>query len=211
VKDRAELLYEAFVKSNRLALMWGAPFGLGLAVFAEDIVRFGIGEEWRPGIGLMQAIGVSVAVHQIGFNWDAFYRARADTKPIGIAAAIAIVAFLAVGLPLLASDGLKGLAIATLLVEGVNFAVRMFFLRRLFPDFRFLRHTARALLPSAPAVGLILLLRLAFGEEDSLALGLAYFALYVVTTLGATALVERRLLREMLAYLRRRPAAGAAA
>ena len=31
VKDRAELLYEAFVKSNRLALMWGAPFGLGLA------------------------------------------------------------------------------------------------------------------------------------------------------------------------------------
>ena len=31
------------------------------------------------------------------------------------------------------------------------------------------------------------------------------------TTLGATALVERRLLREILAYLRRRPAAGAAA
>ena len=29
VKDRADLLYEAFVKSNRLALMWGAPFGLG--------------------------------------------------------------------------------------------------------------------------------------------------------------------------------------
>ena len=89
--------------------------------------------------------------------------------------------------------------------------MRMFFLRRLFPDFRFLRHTARALLPSAPAVALILGLRLAFGEEDSLALALAYFALYVITTLVATALVERRLLREILAYLRRRPAAGAAA
>ncbi len=211
VKDRADLLYEAFVKSNRLALMWGAPFGLGLAMFAEDLVQFGIGERWRPGIALMQAIGVSVAVHQIGFNWDAFYRARADTKPIAVAAAISIVAFLAIGLPLLATEGLRGLALATLLVEVVNFTIRMVFLRRLFPDFRFLRHAARALLPSLPAVGLVAVLRLTLGEESTLLAALAMFALYVVTTLVATALVERALLREMFAYLRRRPAAGATA
>jgi lipopolysaccharide exporter len=210
VKDRADLLYEAFVKSNRLALMWGAPFGLGLALFAEDLVNFGIGERWRPGIGLMQAIGVAVAVHQIGFNWDAFYRARADTKPVGIASAIAIVGFVAIALPLLATDGLRGLALATLLVEGVNFTIRMYYLRRLFPDFRFLRHAARALLPSMPAVALIVALRLAFGDEQTLLAALAMFALYVVTTLAATALIERRLLREMFDYLRRRPAAGAA-
>ncbi len=211
VKDRADLLYEAFVKSNRLALMWGAPFGLGLAIFAEDLVQFGIGERWRPGIALMQAIGVAVAVHQIGFNWDAFYRARADTKPIAVAAAISIVAFLAIGLPLLAAEGLRGLAIATVLVEIVNFTIRMVFLRRLFPDFRFLRHAARALLPSLPAVGLVLALRALLGEESTLLAALAMFALYVATTLVATALIERRLLREMLDYLRRRPAAGATA
>jgi PST family polysaccharide transporter len=205
VKERADLLYESFVKSNRLALMWGAPFGLGLALFADDLVRFGIGERWHPGIGLMQAIGVSVAVHQIGFNWDAFYRARADTKPVGIAAAIAIVAFAAIALPLLALDGLHGLAIATLLVEGVNFAIRMYYLRRLFPDFRFLRHSARALLPSVPAVVLISVLRLVFGAEQTLVVALAVLVLYVVATLGATALVERRLLREILAYVRRQP------
>ena len=133
VKDRADLLYEAFVKSNRLALMWGAPFGFGLALFAEDLVQFAIGERWRPGIGLMQAIGVAVAIHQIGFNWDAFYRALDRTKPVGVAAAIAIVAFVGIALPLLATEGLRGLALATLLVEGVNFAVRMSYLRRLFP------------------------------------------------------------------------------
>ena len=210
VKERADLLYEAFVKSNRLALMWGAPFGLGLAIFAEDLVRFGIGERWSPGIGLMQAIGVSVAIHQIGFNWDAFYRARADTKPIAVAAAISIVAFLAIALPLLATEGLRGLAIATLLVEGVNFALRMFFLRRLFPDFRFLRHAGRALLPSLPAVALVLVLRALLGEEATLVAALAMLALYLVATLVATALIERRLLREMLAYLRRRPAPGTA-
>jgi peptidoglycan biosynthesis protein MviN/MurJ (putative lipid II flippase) len=159
----------------------------------------------------MQAIGVSVAVHQIGFNWDAFYRARADTKPVAVAAAIAIAAFVAIGLPLLASDGLRGLAIATVLVEVVNFTVRMVFLRRLFPDFRFLRHAARALLPSLPAVTLVVALRLTLGEEATLLAALALFALYVLTTLVATLLIERRLVREMFAYLRRRPAAGAAA
>ncbi len=209
VKDRADLLYEAFVKSNRLALMWGAPFGLGLALFAEDLVQFGIGERWRPGIGLMQAIGVSVAVHQIGFNWDAFYRARAETKPIAVASAIAIVAFLGIGLPLLATEGLRGLALATLLVEAVNFATRMVYLRRLFPDFRFLRHAGRALLPSLPAVALVAGLRLAFGEEATLLAALGMLALYGIVTLAATALLERRLLREIVAYLRRRPAAGA--
>lgn len=210
VKDRADLLYEAFVKSNRLALMWGAPFGFGLALFAEDLVQFAIGERWRPGIGLMQAIGVAVAVHQIGFNWDAFYRALNRTRPVGVAAGIAIVAFLGIALPLLAVEGLRGLAIATLLVEGVNFAVRMFYLRRIFPSFRFIRHAARALLPSVPAVALVAGLRLVLGEEATLAAALAMFGLYVLVTLAATAVLERRLLKEILAYLRRRPVAAAA-
>jgi hypothetical protein len=160
----------------------------------------------------MQAIGVAVAIHQIGFNWDAFYRARADTKPVGIAAAIAIAAFVLIALPLLATDGLRGLAIATLLVEGVNFAVRMHYLRRMFTAFRFLRHTARALLPSIPAVALVLGLRALVGEEETLAAALAMLALYVVTTMAATALLERDLLREIAAYVRRRsPAADAPA
>jgi lipopolysaccharide exporter len=211
VKDRADLLYEAFVKSNRLALMWGAPFGFGLALFAEDLVQFAIGERWRPGIGLMQAIGIAVAIHQIGFNWDAFYRALGRTKPVGVAAGIAIVAFVAIALPLLAADGLRGLALATLLVEGVNFAVRMLYLRRLFSSFRLVRHTTRALLPSVPAVAAVVGVRLLAGEETTLPAALALLALYVAVTIAATAMLERRLLREIVAYLRRRPAVGAPA
>lgn len=209
VKERADLLHEAFVKSNRLAVMWGAPFGLGLALFAEDLVAFGIGEKWRPGIGLMQAIGVSVAVHQIGFNWDAFYRALGRTKPIGVAAGIGILAFVTIALPLLASDGLRGLALATLLVEAVNFAVRMFFLRRLFESFRLIRHTARALLPSVPAVGIVVAVRLLAGEESTRPAAVAMLVLYVLVTIAATALFERRLLAEMRTYLRRPAGVGA--
>lgn len=209
VKDRADLLYEAFVKSNRLALMWGAPFGFGLALFASDLVSFGIGERWRPAVGLMQAVGAAVAIRQIGFNWDAFYRARGQTRPIGMAAGVAIVVFIGVVVPLLYYDGLAGLALGTLVMEGVALLVRAYYLRRLFASFAVVRHAARALLPSVPAVAVVLGLRALAGYEDSLLAALGVLALYVMVTALATALIERRLVREILDYLRR--GAGATA
>ena len=92
----------------------------------------------------------------------------------------------------------------------MNFAVRMFYLRRLFPDFRFLRHTvARAAAQRARGGADPRRCGWPSARRTRSPAALALFALYVVATLGATALVERRLLREILAYLRRRPAAGA--
>jgi hypothetical protein len=96
-------------------------------------------------------------------------------------------------------------------MEGVNFAVRMHYLRRLFSGFQLARHAGRALVPSVPAVAVVLLVRAVAGEEGSLVAALAMLALYVVVTAAATALVERRLVREILGYLRGRPAAGATA
>ena len=38
VAQSRDKLFEAFVKSNRLALVWAMPFGVGLALFASDLV-----------------------------------------------------------------------------------------------------------------------------------------------------------------------------
>jgi hypothetical protein len=62
-----------------------------------------------------------------------------------------------------------------------------------------------------PAVAAVFAVRLALGEEGSLAAALAVLALYVLVTIAATALLERKLLREIVAYLRRRPGVGAPA
>src|SRR5947209_3774460 len=40
MKDRVSLLSELFVKSNRLSLIWAVPFGVGMTLFASDLVRF---------------------------------------------------------------------------------------------------------------------------------------------------------------------------
>ncbi|MEA2426689.1 MAG: lipopolysaccharide exporter, partial [Thermoleophilaceae bacterium] len=75
VKDRRDLLFEAFWKSNRLALLWAAPLGTGVALFAGDFVHYVIGDKWRFAVSLIAAFGLAAAIDQIAFNWTAFFRA----------------------------------------------------------------------------------------------------------------------------------------
>ena len=205
--DRTDLLFESFVKSNRLALMWGVPFGVGLSLFATDLVEYGIGEQWRPAIVLFQAFGLTAAAGHIGFNWDAFYRARGNTRPIAIWSSLAMVTFLLVAVPLLMTYGLKGLAIGVGVMTAVSVATRGYYLTKLFSGFQMAKHGARAIAPAVPAVLAVLIVR-SFEEGDRTALIAAgELTLFLGVTAAATLLFERELLREMLGYLRRVPGA----
>ena len=203
VRDKTELLFETFVKSNRLVLIWGVPFGLALLLFAPDLVEFVLGEKWEPAVGLLQAYGLISAFSHVGFNWDAFFRARGETKPIAAVATFTTVVFLAVAIPLLATDGLSGFAIG-MAVYGFSAVVgRTYYLIRIFDGFRMARHAARALLPVVPAVAVVLAARLVESGERTPAVALAEFLTFVAVTILCTALAERDLLREMFGYLRR--------
>lgn len=209
VKDRTELLFEAFVKSNRLALMWGLPFGVGLALFAPDLVRYVIGERWHQAIHLIQVFGFFAAVHQIGFNWTAFYSARAETRPIAVVNVATMLAFLATVPVLTAVDGLDGFAIGMSLMTIANFAGRSVYLARLFRGFGMFRHTLRAVAPTVPAAAVVLVARALDGSRRTPAAAAAELAAYVVVTVIATAFTERELLAEVLGYLSRRGGGGA--
>jgi len=203
VRDRTDLLLESFVKSNRLVLMWGIPFGAAIALFAPDLVEYVLGERWREATTLIQAFGVIGALAHIGFNWDAFFRARAETRPIAIVAGISTAFFLAGPIPLLIVDGLDGFAVGMAANMVVTLMARTWFLAKLFPAFQMAVHAARAILPSVPAVGAVLVVRAIDGAERSAGIALAELALYLAVTLVATIVFERRLLTEMLGYLRR--------
>jgi O-antigen/teichoic acid export membrane protein len=211
VRDRTALLYESFVKSNRLALMWAVPFGVALTLFASDLVSFGIGERWRPAVTVLQIYGLLAAVNHVGFNWDAYFRARDDTKPIAVANVAAMVAFLTTGIPLLLLFDLKGFAIGIGVQGLVHLAFRAYFLQRLFDGFSFVRHAGRAFLPTLPAAGVVLLARAVGTADRTAALALAELAAYGIVTAAATWYFESGLLREAFGYLRGRRPAGAAA
>lgn len=211
VKDQTALLYESFVKSNRLALMWAVPFGAALSLFCSDLVSFGIGERWRPAVTILQVYGVAAAVNHIGFNWDAYFRARGETRPMAVASVGALVTFLVAGIPLLLAYGLAGFAAGVAAQGLVHLGFRAFYLQRLFEGFEFIRHAVRAFLPTLPAVGLILALRAIGPEERSLELALGELSAYVLVTVAATWYFESHLLREVLGYLKARPPARAGA
>jgi O-antigen/teichoic acid export membrane protein len=204
VRDRADLLFESFVKSNRLALMWGLPFGLGLALFTPDLVRFALGEQWLPAVFLIQVFGFNAAINHIGFNWNAFYRAHGRTVPIAVVNAVTMVAFLAAPLPLLLARGLDGYAIGMVVMTVATLAARAWFLTRLFPARAMARHALRSLAAAAPPVAAVLGMRaLEAGAARTPAIALAELAVYLAVTVAATFWLERPLLREVVGYLRR--------
>jgi O-antigen/teichoic acid export membrane protein len=208
VADRTALLHESFVKSNRLGLMWAVPFGLGITLFAADVVHFGIGDRWAPAIVLLQWFGVTAALNHLGYNWDAYFRARADTRPIAVMSVAAIVVFAAVAIPLTLSDGLRGLAIGLAIQAATLVSVRAYFLRRLFAGFTLGRHALRAIAPSIPAVGAVLLVRTMESGTRGEPRALGELALYAAVTVAATLVFERDLLREARGYLTRAPTAA---
>ena len=202
VKDRVDLLFEAFTKSNRLALIWGMPFGLGLALFAPDVVHYVLGDKWDVATGLLQVFGVMAGFKQIAFNWTAFHRAIGDTRPIAVNGVVSFVVFVALVIPGMILWGLTGYAIAICAMLAAQIVLRGYYLSRLFSGFRMLRHTVRAVAPSVPAVAVIGGLHLLESGPRTGSLVVAELCLYLVVTVVATWLLERSLLREMFGYFR---------
>jgi O-antigen/teichoic acid export membrane protein len=207
VRDRADLLFESFVKSNRLALLWGMPFGFGTALFAPDLVHFVVGEKWHFAIIVIQAFGVVAAVDQLGFNWTAFLRALDQTRPLAVLGIFSVAAFFVVTVPLMIAFGLRGFAAGWLAWGAVTLVGRTYYLKQLFPRFSMTRHALRAMAPTGPAVGAVLLLRLVVGGHRTLPVVGAELAVFVLVAVAASVFIERALLREVVGYLRRRPGA----
>jgi O-antigen/teichoic acid export membrane protein len=206
VKDRAALLYESFVKSNRLALMWAVPFGIALTLFAADLVHYGIGDRWRPAIGVLQVYGVIAAVNHVGFNWQAYLQAQGNTRPIAVANVGSAIVYLAVGVPLILLLGLRGFAYSMAVLTASLLAFRAYYLRRVFDGFSFLAHCGRAFAPTVPALAVIVLARALEPSGRSPGIAAAELAAYVTVTLAATWYFESHLLREVLGYLTARRA-----
>jgi O-antigen/teichoic acid export membrane protein len=206
VTDRKEVMTELFEKSNRLTAMWALPFGAFLALFSADVVEYVLGDKWEPAVILLQILGITGAVHQLGFNWTAFYRAVGISFPQAVYAAAAAIAFLAVPLPLLFTEGIDGFAYGMFAVMVAAWGTRAVYIKRLLPDVRLTLLAVRAAAPVLIASGVVLLIRLAESGDRTLGMAIGELAAFVVVLASVTYLAERRLLAEMSGYVRRRGA-----
>ena len=206
VRDRIDLLEESFVKSNRLALMWATPFGIALALFIGDLVSFVIGEKWRLAAELLSITGFNAALGHVAYNWGAYMRATGQTRPIAVASVASMVTFVTLGLPLLLSYGLRGLAIGIVLQTIANIACRIYFLNKLFTGFSYIRQAMQAVLPVLPAVALVLVVRAIDDSQRTFTMAISELIAYCLVVVIATWVLEGRLLREAVGYVTKRSA-----
>jgi O-antigen/teichoic acid export membrane protein len=207
VKDKPEVLLETFTKSNRLALLWGVPVGVGIALFARDIVDYLLGDKWMFAVPIIQILAVTSGLNQFGFNWGAFFKALGRTRPFAVTGVFTLVAVLALAVPLTLTEGLKGYAWGMAGATALQMGLRCWYLSRIFPAFDILSHAFRALLPTVPAAGLVVLMRaLESGPRTELMAALEATVFVVVLAVG-TLLMERDLIREILGYLRAKSSA----
>ena len=204
-KDRTEVMFEAFSKSNRLALLWGVPCGVGVALFTPDLVRFWLGDRWIFAIPVIQAFGIAAAINQICSNWSVFFRARGETRPMAVEGLVMLIGVLALAIPLLVWEGVEGFALGMIGATAFAVVARVIYLTRIFPTLQIWAHTLRAAWPTVPALATVIGLRSLFPEMDEVLGGAIVQILAFATVVGlVTFLTERALIREIISYLRRR-------
>jgi O-antigen/teichoic acid export membrane protein len=203
VVDRREVLYETFVKTNRIALMWAIPFSTAVALFAHDMTRYVLGEQWVPAAGLIAALALSSGIGQVAFNWAVFMRALDRTRPLFVAALVDLVVFLLVSLPSILLFGLTGYAAGIWATVLGQIVVRGYYMRDLFPGFSVLSQLARAIVPTVPAAAGVIATRLALPDGRSPGRALAEAVAFCALAIACSYLFERRLIHEMAGYLRR--------
>lgn len=204
VKERRDVLFEAFSKSNRLALLWAMPCGVGLALFAGDFVEFVIGEQWRLAVNLIAIFGLTAAIAEVAFNWTAFMRALGHTRAIAVAVFVQLVAVLAIAIPLLVAEGLTAFAIGNAIAVVLAVCVRLRYLSRLFALREMLTPLWRPVVPAVTAGAVILMLRTAGPVGRGPVRAVGEVALFALLSAALSVVTERRLLKESVGYLRRR-------
>jgi O-antigen/teichoic acid export membrane protein len=207
--DRLDVLHEAFIKSNRLSLMWALPFGTGVVLFAPDLVNHVLGAQWHHATTLIQLFAVTAALRHVAGNWGGFYMARGETKPQMTRALIVTAWFFAAVIPAMVTWGLPGLGWAMIGQALVGLSVQGYYMRKLFVGFKLLPHFARSWMPLVPAVGVVLAIRLTESGPRDPWMAIVEMLTFLVVVGAATLALERPLLREASDYLRSRQGSGA--
>jgi O-antigen/teichoic acid export membrane protein len=171
-------------------------------MFTPEIVHYVLGDKWKFAEPVLQIMALTAGFNQFGFNWAAFYKARNNTRPIALTGVMMMVAVIGLTVPLSYAYGVRGYALGMAGATSMLLVVRAWYLSRLFPSFAILRHALRAMLPTVPAVAAVLSIWRIDGRPRSFGVVLAEAVLYGLIVAAGTLYSERRLLVEVLGYLR---------
>jgi O-antigen/teichoic acid export membrane protein len=205
LRGRTRALEELFVRSNRATLLWVLPACALVVLFADDLVSYVLGEEWRRAVPLLQGLALATALGQVGYGWFSYYRAHERTWPGAIEACVGAVAFAALAVPGLALAGVTGFVVGRCAAVAVQLGVRARYVHALLPAVRVRDLLGRTLVPVAAGAAAVGALRAAlWGSGRTEAQAVAELAVFCLLVAVFSVRLERALIGELLAAVRAR-------
>jgi len=209
VNRRGDLASQArlFKVSNKIMMAISAPVGVVLIAFSPGLVSIWK-PDWAAVVPFMQAVGVFFVVGTLAFDWDVYYRARGETKPMTkLTGALDLTLPFFLGLLLVM--GVPGIYLSIMLIGVWLYVVRSHYARKLLGRVSALR-SAWTLVLSAGVTGAA-----GWGVTYALGGGLPATAVGIacfgVLYLASLFLVQRRLVMFALGSLLGRETGGLAA
>lgn len=202
IQSSVERLRRAFVITNRLSMLWAAPAGFGIALFAEPVVRLVLGDRWEPAVILVQAQGLGVVVTSIGYNWYLFFAARGQTRPQLVVSLLGVAWLVVAVIPLLFLFELEGAAASIVVLAAGTYLVRQHYLRTIFGPFSLVRLVWRELVAGAACAAAVLVVRELWWEIDDGVGLVSQLALYGVLVAGAGAVATGPVIRQVFSAVR---------
>lgn len=202
IQSSVERQRRAFIVTCRLSMGWAAPVGAAMIVFASPLVHNLLGPRWIPTVFLLQAGGAAVMVTSLGYSWSTFYAARGDTRPTLVASVLGAAWLLVAFTPLTVFFGLHGAAGSIVLLAIGTYALRRYYLGRIFGHLRLISMVWREWFAAGLGATAVLLCRTAGWSGSGVSDLLGQAALFGVAAFGTFVILERRLLMEILRGIR---------
>ena len=194
----------AHIVINRLTMLVSAPIGFALIFLAPDLIRIWP-SDWWAAAPFFQVVGVFFVFGTLAFDWDTYYRAAGDTKPMFLIW-LYLLGFLPVILVLVWAFGEPGLWAAIVMLSLYVYLVRSYYARKLLGNVSALAAAWRQIVFAAVAGAAGWATAWALG--GGLWPGIAGLAVLLAVFGAAMLVTERRLVGFFLKAARGKPTGG---
>ena len=148
VQDYKEKLEYAFTMSNKYLAIICVPIGMGMCVFAPQIIHYLYSDKWAPAIPVLQIFALAFMFRvSTGYNWTLLVISKGKTKYPMYANLIVAIAFFVVGYPLIKNYGMVGGAAYNLFIAFlITPIIRAYIIKRELGNLKFLKSVYPAII-----------------------------------------------------------------
>jgi O-antigen/teichoic acid export membrane protein len=193
-----------FTKASRASMLWIPGIGVGMACFAEAIVRYVLTTKWAGAELFVRAQGIALIVGGVGYSWALLFETRGKTRPILNVIAVLGAAFLLLFFPLTWMFGKTGAAVGVIATCAAGFAAKQHYINRLEMGVSLFEIVRRSLVAAIAAAAAVYAIRLGLhpgaGPQSVIVQLLVYGMVYG----GVLVWSERALLTEVIQVVWRR-------